>query len=234
MPRLSRTTDDALRLVREHGLVTLTHCGAGPSLVESMVGRPVKGSWWGHPAGDRIFQAATALQASPEVLVVKLVAGKVTFLHRSLWPALLRVARDPERVSAARGRLSPLAARLEAELAERGELRVDELAREGGWAEERDLARAAKELDAALLVHAVSVHTEHGRHALALRTWALTVPDSVRREAAHLSLDAALETLGAHGAHLASPFGAGARPSRSRETAPQPLRRPPVARPRAR
>ncbi len=214
MPRLSRTPDDALRLVREHGLVTLTRSGAGPSLVESMAGRQVKGSWWGHPAGGRIHRAATALEASPEVMVVKLVGGKVTYLHRALWPALLRVARDPERVADARRRLSPAAARLLAEIEGRGELRVDELAREPGWPAERELGRAAKELDAALLVHAVSVHAERGRYPLELRSWALAVPDSVRRDAAHLSLEAALEELGSRGAHLAS--SPRARPSRAR------------------
>ena len=204
MRRLSRTSDDALRLVREHGLVTLTHCGGGPSLVESIAGRHVKGSWWGHPAGDRIYQAATALESSPEVLVVKLVGGRVTFLHRALWPALLRIARDPGRAAAARRRLSSAALRLLGEVERRGELRVDELAQQAGWPDERELARAAKDLDAALLVHAVSMHAERGRHATALRTWALAVPDSARREAAHLSLEEARDALEAHGAHFAS------------------------------
>ena len=196
MDHRSRTPDDALRLVRERGLVTLTDAGAGPSLVEEIAGRQVKGSWWGHPAGVRIYQAALALQASSEVLVVKLIGGKVTFLHRALWPALVRIARDPERVATARGGLTPGAARLHGEVERMGELRIDELAPEPGWPPERDLARAGKELDAALLVHAASSHGVHGRHTLVLRTWALTVPDSVRREAAHLSLEAAHEALG--------------------------------------
>ena len=201
---VSGSPDDALRLVRERGLLTLTAAGAGPSLAEAIAGEPVKGACSAHPAGERIFEIATALEASPEVLALKLVGGKMTFLHRALWPALVRIARDPGRVAEALELLSPGAARLHAEVERRGEVRLDELAREPAWPPERDLARAAKELETALLVHSASVHTERGRQAIALRSWARAVPDSVRREAAHLSLDAAHEALSIHGAALPS------------------------------
>jgi hypothetical protein len=194
------TLEDVLRLVRERGLLTLTSVGGSTSLVEEVAGEPVRGSWWGHPAGDRIFQLATALEASPEILVVKLVGGKVTFLHRSLWPALARIARDPGRVAEVRARLSPSAGRLLAEVDRLGEVRLDELARQPAWPPERDLARAAKELEAALLAHTGSVHTERGRHAIVLRSWARALPDSARRDAAHLSLEEARTALETHGA----------------------------------
>ncbi len=196
---------DALKLVREHGLLTLTPAGAGLSLVESIAGEPLKGSRWGRPASERISEVATALGASPEVLVLRLVGGKVTFLHRALWPALVRIARDPERVAEALRGLSPGAVRLHEEVERLGEVRLDELAREPAWPAERDLTRAARELEIALLVHGASVHTERGRPAIALRSWARAVPDSARREAAHLSLDAAREALSARGAALLSP-----------------------------
>ncbi len=201
---VSGTPDDALRLVRERGLLTLTAAGAGPSLAEAIASEPVRETCSGHPTGERIFEIATALEASPEVLALKLVGGKMTFLHRVLWPALVRIARDPGRVAEVLGRLSPGAARLHAEVERLGEVRLDELAREPAWPPERDLARAAKELEAALLVHSASVHTERGRQAIALRSWARAVPDSARREAAHLSLDAAYEAMSAHGAVLPS------------------------------
>ncbi|OFX18734.1 MAG: hypothetical protein A2V77_01310 [Anaeromyxobacter sp. RBG_16_69_14] len=201
---VSSPSDDALRLVRERGLLTLTAGGAGPSLAEAIAGESVRGACSGAPAGERIFEIATALEASPEVLALKLVGGKMTFLHRALWPALVRIARDPDRVAEVLGRLSPGAARLHAEVERLGEVRLDELAREPAWPPERDLARAAKELEAALLVHSASVHTERGRLAIALRSWARAVPDSARREAAHLSLMAAYEAMSAHGAALPS------------------------------
>jgi len=41
------------------------------------------------------------LAASPEVLVYRLVDGKVTFVHRRLWPALVRLADqcEPSRLA---------------------------------------------------------------------------------------------------------------------------------------
>jgi hypothetical protein len=35
---------------------------------------------------------AEAVCASPEVLVCKLIDGKVTYIHRRLWPALVKLA----------------------------------------------------------------------------------------------------------------------------------------------
>lgn len=66
--------------------------GLVPNVVEAITGEPVKGSWWGHSKGREIFRILQDLHASTEILVCRLVAGKVTFVHRRLWPALVRVA----------------------------------------------------------------------------------------------------------------------------------------------
>ena len=92
---------EALAFVREHGIVLVSAKGKGPNLVEAIAGSPIKGSWWGHPAGKRIFSVLNAVSDSQEVLVCRLVDGKVTLVHRRLWPALVRVADafPPERIS---------------------------------------------------------------------------------------------------------------------------------------
>ena len=59
---------------------------------EAIAGGPIRGSWWGHPKGREIFAVADAVGGSAEVLVCKLVDGKVTYVHRRLWPALVRLA----------------------------------------------------------------------------------------------------------------------------------------------
>lgn len=70
--------------------------GAGPvpSVAEAVAGEPIRGSWWGHPRGKAIFDALTAIGDSPDVRCFKLVGGKVTFVHRRLWPALVRLAGE--------------------------------------------------------------------------------------------------------------------------------------------
>jgi hypothetical protein len=66
--------------------------GPVPSLAEAIAGEPIRGSWWGHAKSREIFRAARAVCESPEVLVCKLINGKVTYVHRRTWPALVKLA----------------------------------------------------------------------------------------------------------------------------------------------
>lgn len=68
--------------------------GPVPNLAEAVAGGPIKGSWWGHARGKQIFDALTAVSDDPDVRCFKLVDGKVTFVHRRLWPALVRLADE--------------------------------------------------------------------------------------------------------------------------------------------
>jgi len=52
----------------------------------------LKGSWWAHPKGNEIFRLSRAIRSSPDVLVCRLVNGKITYIHGRLWPALVRLA----------------------------------------------------------------------------------------------------------------------------------------------
>jgi hypothetical protein len=63
-----------------------------PSLVDAIVGSPVRGSWWAHPEGRRIFRLLGAVQDAPDVLRCRLVDGKITYAHARVWPALVRLA----------------------------------------------------------------------------------------------------------------------------------------------
>jgi hypothetical protein len=83
---------DALRFVEKHGVVLQAARSSLPSLAEAVAGERIRGSWWGHPKGQEIFRAAEAVCESPDVLVCKLVDGKVTYVHRRLWPALVKLA----------------------------------------------------------------------------------------------------------------------------------------------
>jgi hypothetical protein len=84
--------EQALNFVEKHGIVLQAARGPVPSLAEAIAGGPIRGSWWGHPKGKEIFRAAAAVVASGDVLVCKLVEGKITYVHRRLWPALVRLA----------------------------------------------------------------------------------------------------------------------------------------------
>src|SRR5260370_4377032 len=123
---LSRIYDaaGALDLLREHRVVTVTPCGVLASMVRQVVGGPVKGSWWGHPDGKLIYRSCSALDEHDEVLEVKVVDGKITFVHRMLWPVLLRVVTDPKWRKGARASLGQMAQRLFSQIEKDGELHV--------------------------------------------------------------------------------------------------------------
>ncbi|HEX4584032.1 MAG TPA: hypothetical protein VH183_04325 [Burkholderiaceae bacterium] len=91
------TADDAIAFVRHHGIVLASARGPVPRLAEAIAGEAIKGSWWAHPKSHSIFRILEALARSPDILTCRLVGGKVTFVHRRLWPALVRTAGGFDR-----------------------------------------------------------------------------------------------------------------------------------------
>ena len=83
-----------LRFVEQHGVVLASARGPVPCVAEAVAGQPIVGSWWAHPKGKAIFTALSELDDSDDVRCFKLVDGKVTFVHRRVWPALARLASD--------------------------------------------------------------------------------------------------------------------------------------------
>jgi hypothetical protein len=83
---------EPLEWVREQGIVLQSARGPVPNLAEYVAGEPIRGSWWGHASGHEIFAVLSRVLNSPEVIATRLVNGKVTLIHRRLWPALVRVA----------------------------------------------------------------------------------------------------------------------------------------------
>ena len=96
------TPASALAFVERHGVVCeAARRGAIASLVDEIAGETVRGNWWSHPRSRAIFAATRSLRDSADVLVCRLVDGKITFVHRRLWPALVRIADrfDPPRLA---------------------------------------------------------------------------------------------------------------------------------------
>ena len=83
-----------MEFVARHGVVLASGKGPVPNLAEAVAGGAIRGGWWGHPKGREIFRALQALDDSPDVLCFRLVERKITFVHRRLWPALVRLAEE--------------------------------------------------------------------------------------------------------------------------------------------
>lgn len=94
----------ALALVEKNGVMLEAGRGSAPSLAEVIAGEPIRGSWWGHPKAHEIFACSRAIRESNDVLVCRLLGGKVTYVHRRLWPALVKLHDefDPKHLSAIR------------------------------------------------------------------------------------------------------------------------------------
>jgi hypothetical protein len=139
-----------------------------PSLTSLVVGAPVGGSWWGHPRGKEIYRLLNQLAEHPQVLLVKLVSTKVTFVHQRLWPAVVGVGQ-----SRAAWQLDGLTQASTFLLG-----LVDESSRLD-WEDippflppdNNRAAESVRALESRLLVHTTEVHTPSGAHAKNLETW---------------------------------------------------------------
>jgi hypothetical protein len=145
--------DDVRRALAKHGLLLLQDKSA-LDIVSILAGEKLSTSWWGHPAGRAIFACLELLDDDPDVIATRLVAGKITYVHRYLWPPFLAMATSHEPwqtkgLSADEQKLFNAVKR----------------------ADTRATGTAARELQERLLVHAEQVHTESGKHELQLQAW---------------------------------------------------------------
>ena len=154
-------------LLERYGLLLVSDLHL-PSVASLVAGEPVRRSWWGHPRGKEIYAVANQLAASEEVLLIKLVSGKETFVHQRLWSALLGVgtARESWQLHD----LSALACFLLETLPHEQTLRLDQVHQSTGFPS-KALAEAAREVERKLLAYGESFHTTSGAHTKRLESW---------------------------------------------------------------
>ena len=83
---------DPISFVRQHGVVLEGAKGHVPNLADAVVGVAVRGSWWKHPEAKNIFRATRLVRDSDDVLVCRLIEGRITYVDRRLWPAVVRLS----------------------------------------------------------------------------------------------------------------------------------------------
>ena len=67
--------------------------GSVLNLAEIIAGNKIRGNWWSHPKAQDIFRLTRAVRDSDDILVCRLVGDKITYVHRRLWPVLVRLAK---------------------------------------------------------------------------------------------------------------------------------------------
>jgi hypothetical protein len=159
-----KEAEQALAELERYGVLLFSD-PALPSLVGLIVGEPQRRSWWGHPLGGVIYQAMNAVADDPRVLSTKLIAGKVTYVHQRLWPAMYALggAREAWQMDGLSSGARWVLEQVDADQ----EVQTDLLVPPAGF-KAPDVAR---ELERRLLVHATEVHTPSGAHAKVLQAW---------------------------------------------------------------
>src|SRR6185436_5918896 len=85
--------EEALSFVETNGIVLESAHGRVPTFVDFVAGERVA-RWWSHPKSRAIFALTRALRDSPDILTCRLIDHKVTYVHRRLWPALVKLADE--------------------------------------------------------------------------------------------------------------------------------------------
>ncbi len=171
-----------------------------PSVCGLITGGPLTGSWWSHPLAQEIFQVNEQLEDHADVLITKLISGKVTFVHRQLWPEMVAIGNAKQSWQTAG--LSASAQELLTTVKKAGLLRTDQMVGRSSSTAKRDKpGDIARELERRLLIHAEQIHTERGAHAKALETWEHWskrkgfTPSAIQAEAAKRNLEERLRKL---------------------------------------
>jgi len=91
---MPKTPDGAALMaqLRRRGVLLQSARGTVPNVAELVAGERIRGSWWSHPRSHEIFDAINRLRSSSAVVATRLIDGKVTLIHRRLWPVLVRLA----------------------------------------------------------------------------------------------------------------------------------------------
>lgn len=128
-----------------------------PNICALVAGETVRGSWWAHPRSHAIFQVDGELADHPDVLMVKLISNKVTYVHRILWHEVIAIgcAREPWQTEHLSGGARKLLAAVD-----RMPVQPD-----------RSMNKAASELETKLLLYSEQFHTESGTHVRRLESW---------------------------------------------------------------
>jgi len=161
---LRRTFDRVFQQLETDGLL-LVWDNDFPNIARILSPRDTKGSWWSRPDGKEIFLLSEMLEDHPDVLVMKLVKEKVTFVHRELWGRIYSIgtARDEWQLK----KLTPAAKKLLKLVDTEGVVQTNQLAGDLG-PKPGDIAR---ELEGRMLVRSSQVHTNSGAHTKVLETW---------------------------------------------------------------
>jgi len=189
--------------LQNEGLLLLSDADF-PNVPNLITGERIRGSWWTHDRAQEIFVVSEMLEDHPDVMTIKLLSGKVTFVYRELWNRVYAIglAREEWQLK----KLPANAAELLKVLDKTGSIQTNKVGKQFG----PKPGETARELELRLLIHARQVHGESGAHTKILETWPAWAK-RVGYRARSNSAPAARRFLEEHVARINNEHGAAAR-----------------------
>ena len=165
---MDKGLSNILKELRRYGLL-LESDKFLPSVVGTITGKKISRSWWGHKKGNEIFRALHELSDRKDVLMTKLISGKVTFIHKKLWMDFLTVANSNElwQLEA----LSNEASKLLKMVNKKGIIHTEKLPK-NLFNTPNKIGAVVRELEKRILVYSFQTHTDMGAHAKTIENWA--------------------------------------------------------------
>jgi hypothetical protein len=178
-----------------------------PSVASLIANEPIRGSWWSHAKSQEIFEVLQEIADDKDVLITKLLSGKVTFVHRKLWCEVSSIGSSREDWQIAK--ISAAARVLLEQVDQQESLLTNELK----WPQKFKTIKpgeAVRELEKQLLLHTEQFHTASGEHAKRLQSWQHW-SKSARLNCKPITVEAAKKKLEKRVAELNEQFGSSAK-----------------------
>ncbi len=137
-----------------------------PNIVEQIIGKKISGSWWGEPLANPIYNGLQWLEDNHPLLNIKLVSGKVTYVHESLFSALYSIVQEPRDWQLKKLHADDL--KLLKLITKRGTVRSENPTL---VTIVKDAKKSFISLEKKLLVYSSEEHTDSGKHVKEYKSW---------------------------------------------------------------
>ena len=150
----TRGLDQIIESLEFHGAILLQDKKLR-NIVSLVTGENLARSWWGHKKGAQIFHLLHELEGLPFVSSCKIISGKVTFIHKSIWSSIYKLGTcgEPWQIR----NLSEEECELLDSVTSKGQI--------------ENPPKMVKKLEERHLLHSYQVHTDQGKHICVAQSW---------------------------------------------------------------
>lgn len=137
-----------------------------PNIVAEITGENIVGSWWGHPLANPIYNGLQWLEYNRSILAIKLIDGKVTYIHEDLFADIYSIvckSRDWQTQ-----KLKDEDQQILKYVSKKKKIMSDD----SGLAKlSKDPKKSFVNLEKKLLIYSMEEHTDSGKHIKEYMTW---------------------------------------------------------------